>query len=78
MSRTYYFPKTQAKKLGSHEKDLKKSNYMLLNLDNYKKKGKAKNLSYNNGKDRSKDYLYIMYATTHKNFYNFKKSLSKK
>jgi hypothetical protein len=78
MSRTYYFPRTQAKKLGSHEKDLKKSNNMLLNLDNYKKKRKVKNLSYNNDKGRTRDYLYIMYKTTHNNFYNFKKSLSKK
>jgi len=78
MSRTYYFPRTKSKKISSLEKDLKKSNNILLNLDNFKRKGKAKNLSYNNGKGRSKDYLYIMYKTTHKNFYNFKKSLSKK
>ena len=77
MSKTYYFPSKHSRKLGSHENDLKQSNNILINIEKFKK-GKTRNLSYYNGKNLNRDHLYIMYKTSSKNFYNFKKALSKK
>ena len=77
MSKTHYFPKKPSKKLGNHENDLKKSNNILINIEKFKKT-KARNLSYYNGRTLNRNHLYIMYKTSSKNFFNFKKSLSNK
>jgi hypothetical protein len=77
MSKTYHFPRKDSKKLGNNENDLKKSNNILANIEKFKKE-KARNLSYYNGKTFNRENLYVLYKTSSKNFYNFKKELSKK
>ena len=44
----------------------------MASLENINQLSLEQGLSYNNDKGRTRDYLYIMYKTTHNNFYNFK------
>jgi hypothetical protein len=76
-SKIGYFPRNNSNKLGNHGNDLKKPNNILINIEKFKKT-KARNLSYCNGKSLNRERLFIIYKTSSQNFYNFKKSMSKK